>query len=89
MYDIATGEITKRWNKMEFKAISTHDPDRMNLCDEHAKGLIFLVTGFGWNQYRTRSEGDHGWYNGCDYGRNAPGVVCNLPAEYLYEREGK
>ena len=72
----------------EFKTANSYDIDRVNLCNEHAKGLLFLVTGFGWTGYRTDSTGALGWYTGCDYGRNAPGTICNAPAEYLYERRG-
>ena len=71
---------------MEHKESTTHDPDRMNLCNDHAKRLLFLVTGFGWAQYQTSNAHALGWYTGCDYGRNAPGTICNAPATYLYER---
>jgi hypothetical protein len=71
---------------MEFKTAISHDTNRMNLCNEHAKSLIYLVTGFDWKKYRTDSTSTLGWYTGCDYGRNAPGTICNAPAEYLYER---
>jgi hypothetical protein len=74
---------------MEFKTANTHNIDKMNLCNKHAKALIFLATGFGWQQYRTNSNAGKGWYNGCDYGRNAHGKICNAPAKYLFERREK
>ena len=73
-------------HRMDYKTANSHNTDRLNLCGKHAKGLLYLVTGFGWEQYTTSSTAAFGWYTGCDYGRNAPGTICNAPAEYLYER---
>lgn len=59
--------------------------DRINLCNDHAKGALFLVTGFNWKEYLLNNDSVLGWYTRCDYGRNALGTICNAPAAYLYQ----